>query len=369
MKVLFLTTHLDVGGISTYVVTLAKNLQRSGVDVICASAGGRLVSELERSGIVHYEIPIRTKNELHLKLLFAFFKILEIIDKNDITHVHSHTRVSHVVGAFVHKVRTIHYVTTCHGFYKRRILRRLFPAWGDRVIAISYPIREHLVNDFKVSKVKTALVYNGVDASKFNVNLLPSDREELRRYYGIGQEGLIIGGISRLAQVKGYQYLVHALPSVLEKYPDTKVVLIGEGNYKKKLVKIARKYGVENSVYFIGKIEDVSMALEMIDIFVHPCTWQEGFGLAVLEAMAAGKPIIASNVGGLYALVKEDINGWLIPPGDAEALSQALNKLIGSEELLKSMGGNSKRIAREAFSMQKMTAEMTKVYQVLEDEV
>ena len=170
-----------------------------------------------------------------------------------------------------------------------------------------------------------------------------------------------------MAQVKGYQYLIRALPPILEKYPDTKVVLIGEGKYKKKLVKLARKCGVEHGVYFIGKVEDVGIALEMIDIFVHPCTWQEGFGLAVLEAMAAGKPIIASNVGGLYALVKEDINGWLIPPANVEALGQALTKLIGSATLLKSMGENSQRIARETFSMQKMTGEVIKVYEDLED--
>lgn len=368
MKVLFLTTHLNVGGISIYVVTLAKYLAKRGIEVVCASAGGTFVSELHRCGIPHYEIPIKTKNELDGKLLFAFFKIIEILDKEGITHIHAHTRVSHVLAAYVKMARKIHVITTCHGFYKRRILRRIFPAWGDRVVAISDPVREHLVNDFKVPKQRISLVYNGVEPEKFDVRLTEHDKAELRRYYKIGSDGLVVGGISRLEKVKGYQGFIRAIPHILKKHPMTKFILVGSGKYKKKLMKLARRLHIENKIIFIGKVEDVGIILELIDIFVHPALWREGFGLAVLEAMTAGKPIVVSNLGGVYALVKEGVNGWLLSPGDVMALADSITRLLDDPALLREMGNNSRRIARETFSMDRMANDIIKVYtEVAED--
>jgi len=363
MKILFVTTHLNVGGISTYIVTLLKHLKKRGVDVVCASAGGTLVSELEKADITHYHIPVRTKNEVHIKLLFALFKIIEIIDKEEITHLHAHTRVTQVVALIAKKLRPVHYISTCHGFYKRRLSRRLFPAWGDRVIAIRDPVREHLVNAFKEHKSNIELVYNAVELEKFDRALTTVDKEELRRYYKVGAKGMVVGGISRLEKVKGYHYLINAIPTILEKHPDTQFVLIGEGKYKDSLLKLARKLHVEDRVTFTGKVEDVSVALELIDIFVHPCIWNEGFGIAVLEAMAAGKPIIASNLGGLYALVKEGVNGWLISSKDHIVLADSVNRLLTDTLLYKRMSENSYALARETFSMERMTSEIIKVYE------
>lgn len=362
MKILFVTTHMNVGGVTTYIITLAKYLKKNGVDVVCASSGGTLVSELENLGVKHYEISIQTKNELHPKMLFAFFKALEIVDKEEITHVHSHTRVAQVLASWLKMARGIYFVSTCHGFFKRRLTRRFFPAWGDRVIAISDPVREHLVNDFKVKKSKIRMVHNGVEANKYEVNLSSYDRDELRKYYGVGKTGYVVGGISRLAKMKGYQNLIRAIPSVIKKYPDTKFVIIGYGKYKKKLIKLARRLKVDEHIVFTGKVEDVGVALELIDVFVLPSISSEGFGLAVLEAMAAGKPIIVSNLGGVYALVKEDINGWLLPPGDINELSKAIIKLIDCPDLIESFGKNSYRIAREQFSMERMAAGIIDVY-------
>jgi glycosyltransferase involved in cell wall biosynthesis len=362
MKVLMFTTHLNVGGVSTYVVTLAKYLKQKGVDVVCASGGGRLVPELDKCGIKHYEVPIITKSELHIKLFFCFLKLIEIINAEEITIIHAHTRVSQLVAHWLRKVCDIRCVTTCHGFYKRRLGRFLIPAWGEKVVAISDPVRAHLVNDFHVAKSQIALIYNGVEPDHFDVKLNAFDKEELRRYYKVGAGGMIVGGISRLEEVKGYQFFIRAIPAVLEKFPDTKFILIGDGKYKKHLVKLARKLKIKDKIVFTGKVEGVDVALGLIDIFVHPAIWEEGFGLAVLEAMAAGKPIIASNTGGVYALVKDGKNGWLLPPREVDALSAAIIKMIESPDLMRSMGEASQCIAREKFSMDRMADEMIAMY-------
>jgi glycosyltransferase involved in cell wall biosynthesis len=368
MKVLMLTSHLNLGGVSSYVVTLAKYLSQRGVDVVCASGGGRLVSELEKSGLKHYEVPICTKNELHIKLFFCFLKLIEIIEKEEITIVHAHTRVAQVVGQWLHRTRDINFVTTCHGFYKRRLGRRLFPAWGERVVAISDPVREHLVNDFNVPKSKIQLVYNGVEIDRFDIKLSDFDKEELRRYYNISQEGFIVGGISRLEKVKGYQYLIRAIPAVLAKYPKTKFVIIGDGKYKKKLIALARKLDIKDKIVFTGKVEGVDVALGLIDIFVHPAIWEEGFGLAVLEAMAASKPVLVSNTGGIYALVKEEVNGLLLGPRKTDELSAAIIRMIETPGLIESMGKAGRRLAQEKFSMERMAEEIHDLYEEIDKE-
>lgn len=368
MKVLLLTSHLNLGGVSSYVVTLAKYLSQRGVDVVCASSGGRLVSELDKVGVKHYEVPILTKNELHIKLFFCFLKLIEIIEKEQITVVHAHTRVAQVLGEWLFRTRDIHFVTTCHGFYKRRLGRRLFPAWGERVVAISDPVREHLVNDFKVPKTKIQLVYNGVETDRFDIRLSDFDKEELRRYYNINQEGLIVGGISRLEKVKGYQYLIQAIPAVLEKHPKTKFVIIGDGKYKKKLLALAKKLDIKDKIVFTGKVEGVDVALGLIDIFIHPAIWEEGFGLAVLEAMAASKPVIVSNTGGIYALVKEGVNGLLLPPRKPEELSAAIITMIETPGMIQKMGESGRRLARERFSMERMAEEIHQLYEQIDRE-
>jgi glycosyltransferase involved in cell wall biosynthesis len=365
MKVLMLTTHLNLGGVSSYVVTLSKYLSERGVEVVCASGGGRLVAELDKVNVPHYDLPIVTKNELHIKLFFCFLKLIEIIDSEEITIIHAHTRVAQVLGAWLAKTKNVRFVSTCHGFYKRRLGRRLFPAWGERVIAISDPVREHLVNDFHVSKSNIVLIYNGVEIDRFDLKLSDFDKEELRRYYNISEGGVIVGGISRLEKVKGYQYFLRAIPSVLEKHPTTKFVLIGDGKYRKKLMKLVRKLNIQDKVIFTGKVEGVDVALGLIDIFVHPAIWEEGFGLAVLEAMASGKPIIVSNTGGIYALVKEGVNGWLLPPRNVEELSSAITKMIADPDLVKTMGANSRKLAREKFSMERMAEQMHSLYKEL----
>ncbi len=365
MKILLLTTHLNLGGISTYVVTLAKYLKLKGVDVIVASSGGSMLAELDKAGVSHYFLNIRTKNEISPKLFLSMPRLLEIVEDEGVTHIHSHTRIAQVLGLLTAKMKNIHYVSTCHGFYKRRIGRLFLPAWGERVVAISDPVREHLVNKFKVNKSKIKLIYNGVEPDKFMARVTDRDKEEIRRYFNVEDGGNVVGGVSRLEKVKGYQYLIRAIPYILKECPDTKFILVGDGTYRKKLVRLAERLGVEDKIVFTGKVEDVDIILGLIDIFVHPAIWEEGFGLAVLEAMAAGKPILASNTGGVYALVKDGVNGWLLKPKSIDEIAINVVKMIKESALMKKMGESSREFAVSKFSMSRMADEMISLYREL----
>ena len=366
MKVLQLTSNLQVGGISNYVVSLSRGLKRAGVEVLCASGGGELDEELTAHGIVHFTIPLNTKNELHPKLLVALWFLAEIIREHNITHIHAHTRVAQVVASALARMLPVSYVSTCHGFFKRKILRRLFPAWGHAIIAISDPIREHLVNDFRIPKQKISIIPNGVDNFRYHERLNDFDKTELRKYYDLGNSNFIIGSVSKLEKTKGYQYLLQAIPAVLVRYPKTKFVLIGEGKYKNALRKLTRSLKIERSVLFAGKLRDVSFFLEAIDLFVLPAVWAEGFGLSILEAMACGKAVIATNIGSTYMLVKDGENGLLVAPKKPSVLSEAIIHVMENPDLLEQMGKKSLQIAQKEFSLEPVVEKIRALYESLQ---
>ena len=137
MNILQLSTHLDIGGIGSYVVRTAGCLARKGHKVVVVSSGGSMAGELSGQGITHIKLNIRTKSELSPKLLFVLPRLLSIIRENNIQVIHAHTRVTQVLGCIASRLSGIPYVATCHGFFKLRASRRVFKCWGDKTIAIS----------------------------------------------------------------------------------------------------------------------------------------------------------------------------------------------------------------------------------------
>jgi len=151
MNILYLTTHVNVGGITSYLLTLSKGFTARGHTVYVASSGGDCVLGFTSNGIVHIPIPIKTKSELNIvKLGLSLKSLTGQLGRRRIDVIHSNTRVTQVLGCFLQKFIHAPHVTTCHGFFKRRLSRRIFQFWGDAVIAISDPVREHLIFDLGV---------------------------------------------------------------------------------------------------------------------------------------------------------------------------------------------------------------------------
>ncbi|HDZ77042.1 MAG TPA: hypothetical protein ENH41_03055, partial [Candidatus Omnitrophica bacterium] len=211
MNILLLTTHLNFGGIASYIVNLAGELKKRGHNVLVVSSGGNFTDALARKGVEHIDIDIKTKSELSPKLIFAFFKLKRIIIKRNIQIIHSHTRVTQILSHFLNKSLNIPYVTTCHGYFKPHWGRRVFACWGDITIAISAAVKKHLIDDFRLDENKIRLVYNGV-------NVKPKtqyDNEKIRVGLGFPREAPIIGIIARLSPVKGHKYLIAAMKHIL----------------------------------------------------------------------------------------------------------------------------------------------------------
>ena len=367
MKVLLLSSRLNLGGIGIYTVSLARSLKEKGIEVVVASSGGELVDSLKKRSIEHIYIPVATSADIGLHTLISYFKLKRVILDYKIDIIHAQTRVTQVIAALLSRKLKIGFVTTCHGFFKRRFFRKIFPCWGACTIAISDAVRQHLVVDMKVPKENTLLIYNGIDISRFKQKKSTEDKKLIKRDFHLMQKP-VVGVISRLSSVKGHKYLIGAFAKLLKDYPDLQLLIVGDGSmkYLSGLKSQIKKLGIEKSVVFTGACRDTSIPLSIIDVFCLPSI-QEGLGLAILEAMIMKVPVVASDVGGIYTLINHGKNGLLVPPKDEDALSAAILEILLDKGLAKKMGLLSKKLVEEKFSLDLMRDSVIAAYKDIID--
>jgi glycosyltransferase involved in cell wall biosynthesis len=362
MKVLLLTTHLNVGGIARYTAVLARHLKKGGVDVVVASAGGDLEEDLSRDGIPHYKLNIRTKSEFGPKVIMAIPRLVKILRAEKIEVIHSQTRVTHVLASAAGRISRVPYVSTCHGFFNHNnIARKMFPFWGDITIAISTSVREHLIRDFKVRPEKAVLVHNGIELDKF---LTPDKikKESLLRSLGVMPGEVVVGSVGRFVALKGFVFLIEAFSEAVKQVKDIRLLLVGTGPEKDALMERAAALGANDRIIFDdGKKVGLEVYLSAIDVFALP-SLVEGFGLSLAEAMATGSACIASDIGGPAEVVGSDANGILVPPSDVRGLAAAITYYVSDEAARKSAAENGKRRVVRNFSVQDMVRKTIDVY-------
>lgn len=360
MNILFITTHFNTGGIASYILTLAKALRRLGHNVFVATSGGNKVEELEFVGAKHFNVNLRTKSELSPKIYFSLPVLGRLVRENDINIIHAQTRITQVAASFLSKMTKRPYVSTCHGFFKKRLSRKIFPCWGNGVIAISEAVREHLIKDFGVDAKKIALIYNGIDLREFP----PVDdttQSKMRAELKIAR-GPVIGIIARLSDVKGHNVLISAMKKIVSQIPSVVLLIVGEGKMEEALKRQTKNLGLEDYIRFYPIVNRTSVMLSLMDIFVMP-SLQEGLGLSVMEAQAMGLAVVASRVGGIPSLIEDGKTGILVSPGHADELADALIHLLNEPKKAKEIGQRARQWIERNFSVDEMAAKTASFYQ------
>jgi len=358
VKILFIANHLNIGGITSYLFTLTRGLKRKGHNVYVASSGGDCVAKFEKAGIRHIRAPLQTKSEVSPKIIFSFFKLNIQIKKLGIDLLQTNSRTTLVLGNLLSRSNKVAHVFTCHGFFKPKLSRKIFPCWPLVVIAISQQVKEHLIYDFKLSEGKINVINNGIDTESFGDF---SGRQKSRQALGI-KDDFLVGIIARLSDVKGHTYLLQAMQIVVKSFPLAKLLIVGEGKMKTKLLQEVDTLGIKQNVLFLPEAENTEDLLAAMDVFVMP-SLQEGLGLALMEAMAQGLAVVGSAVGGIKTLIQDEVNGLLVKPADAPALSAAIIKLLNNNLLRQDLGVNARKFITENFSKKKMVDATERVYQ------
>lgn len=360
MKILFLTTHLNTGGITSYLLALTHGLTNRGHKVYIASAGGNCQAIARSYGAECVDLGFRTKSELDLRI-YAKLKDLKTYMLNEgIDVIHAQTRVTQVMGFFLSRMTGRPLITTCHGFFKPHLFRRLFPCWGVGTVAISRPVYQHLVSDFHVNPLQIALVPNGIDCSRFEA---VSDEQKIqkRKTWNITST-YVIGIVARLSDVKGIDVLLKTMPLVIKQYPDVLLMIVGEGPEKDKLVSLVEGLNLKRHVRFESIVNQTAEILPVFDVFVMPSR-QEGLGLSVMEAQACALPVIASNVGGLVDLIEDGRTGYLVPPGNPKELAKKIIDVLTHIKEAKQAGIAARAVILEKFSMEQMAQATEEVYE------
>jgi len=360
MNILFLTTHANTGGITSYILTLGEALVKDGHKVWVASSGGDCVLRMEEAGMRHIKVNIRTKSEAHPKLVLSLIPLHDLVRKEAIDIIHTQTRVTQVLGSFLSRFSGVKMVTTCHGFFRPRWFRKMFPCWGDAVIAISGPVKQHLSADFGVAKNKVYLIVNGIDLDRF-VMTTDQMRCVARQKINFGNTPLI-GIIARLSDVKGIDVLIKAMPLVLKRIPSANLIIAGQGPEESKLRILTEYLLLKDHVHFKNTINQTQELLAALDVFVMP-SLMEGLGLSVIEAQACGIPVVASMVGGLVDLIEDGKSGFLVAANDPTALANRIIDLIRDPQQAKIMANQARANVEKKFSSQDMLKETLKIYE------
>ncbi len=359
MKILLLTTHLNTGGITSYLLTLAKELRAGGDRVFLVSAGGGQEEAFRRLGVQVINLPIRTKSELSPRIYAALGKVSRLIREQGIDVIHSQTRVTQVMGTLLSRMTGRGHVTTCHGFFRPRWFRRMWPCWGDAVIAVSPAVKEHLERDFDVKKDRIVQVINGIDPDHFSP-VRDGEKEDIQRKHSI-PAGPVVGIIARLSDVKGHDVLIRAMTKIGAEVGNAQLVIVGTGKTEAMLKRLVQQLGLNASVHFLPVVNRTREILPLFDLFVLP-SLSEGLGLSVLEAQAAGVPVIASRVGGLPHLVEEGKTGVLVEPGNVDALAAAVLTLLKDPQTAARMAQRARDKVLREFSSEHMTEKTRAVY-------
>ena len=358
MKTLQILPSLEVGGVERGVIDLARAMKKRGEETVVISSGGELVAELQKMGVPHYTLPVHKKSVFSLSLVP---QIAEVIERERVDLVHARSRVPAWLGWFAARRAGVPFVTTCHGYYSKHLLSRVM-GWGKRVIVISQVIGRHMIDDFGVSPERIRLVHRGVDLSQFQFRPSPYDpaSDSLPRPWRVIN-------IGRFSPIKGQVEFLNAIHRLRRTVPNVEVWLVGsEGEGKHKYTALIRetirRLGLESAVKMLGTRRDIPSLLAQADLLVLSTLVPEAFGRVVVEAGAVGTPVVATRAGGVLDILDDGENGSLVPPGDIDAMAQAMGALLKDRKRAKLFAQKLREKVERQFTVDRMADETLAVY-------
>lgn len=360
-RILHLIWALDLGGAERQVLEMVRRLDRRRFDPVvgCLVRRGRWGEALEAEGV--RVVDFAKKPGFDPALLLRLVRFLRR-ERPAIVHTHAFTaatwgRLGAALAGRPPVVVHEHSAFSLDSALHRTVDRALAPL-TDRWVPVSEALARDLSRVLGLPVPRLVTVHNGLPSPE---GTPPVDPRAVRRELGAEGFGRLVGTVGRLERRKGLEVLLEAIRALSERYPDLGVVLVGEGPAREALERRVSDLGLERRVLFAGRREDVSRVLSALDVFVLP-SHAEGLSIALLEAGAAARPIVATSVGGNPEVIEDGRNGVLVPAGDPRALAEGLSAVLADPRRARALGAAASRTVRERFSSTAMMEGIEDLY-------
>ena len=349
-RLLILVTDLEVGGVPLLIKNIALGLDGRDfeVHVACLSPPGPIFEELAASGIPTYALNARGPQDFIVA--FRLAKLLSCLRPDVLFTALVHANfMGRLVGRLLGIRRIFSSIHTVEKEKRWHLqLENLFCRLSNKTVCVSNAVYRQVKEVCHAPLNQLELILNGVDVEDFN-----KIEESSIKIPGLFPDRTVLIFVGRLDAVKGVDVLIRAVSILNEKMDTIHLLIVGDGAIRSELEALTTKLNLSDKVSFLGTRRDIPSLLRLADIKVMPSYW-EGLPVSAIEAMAAGIPVIASNVEGLNEVVRESVTGILVPPGNPEMLAKAIVRCAANPQLCEEMGKNGKKVAMRDFSFQRM---------------
>jgi len=387
IRVLEIINDATIGGGQQHVLQLLKAVDPQKYETfISCSPKGELLATFNSNSSQYF--PVNLRKKIDLKALLQLYKIIK---SNKIELVHTHGGIAGLWGRLAailtkfhsngfylpffrpnltKKVKIVH---TLHGihylYYENKYLKRIFiflekllSHFTDITVCVSEADQKNGLKHNLFSPQKSRLIRKAID-----IQTVTSKSEtplELKKKLHFRPDVQLIGHVARLHYEKGQLYLLKAFQQLLTQKSDVKLLIVGDGPERQALEKFVSKQSLEAEVKFLGYRKDITDILSIIDLFVLPSFW-EGLPLAILEAMALGKPVVATRVGGIPEIIDHLQDGFLVPPKNTTELSQAMLTVLNQPDLAQKLGSQAQQKIFDQYNIDRMIPKIEAVYSEL----
>lgn len=355
------TFGMEIGGMERVIMELCRYVDRDRyrLSICCISRRGPLADQMEAEGIQ----VIYCSNQTRLAKYARGLELAKIFREQNVQLLHTHHTpafIDSTVGACLARVPGLINTDHCKQYPVERRwmqLERGASFLAEAIVAVSNHTKEDLIRYERIRPDKIHVIYNGIDVKLTRDGGSNAVRNEL----GIAAEDLVIGTAGRLEDQKGIDLFIAATPYILQRHPRARFVIVGGGSLEQSLRLQAEALGVTHRTVFTGSRVDAVDIIQVFDCFVSSSKF-EGMPMVLLEAMALGKPIVATAVGGVPEVVIDGSNGRLLRARDPQLLAQAVLDAVADQETLKELGRNSRLRYERHFTARAMVSAYERLY-------
>jgi glycosyltransferase involved in cell wall biosynthesis len=361
-RVLLVIDELDIGGTEQQIVELVRSLPRERyVPIVCCFRPGRKAQEIASLGVRVVHVPKRSRVDPRLVVALARLMRAERID---IVHTfligaNLWGRIAAVLAGVPAVIASERNVDIWEELLKRQ-LGRLLATVTHRIVANADAVRRYLISR-GLDPRRVVTIHNGVELDRFE---RPLDTVALRRSLGVAPDDVLAAVVARLEPQKGHDTIIEAAAALRERWPRLRFLFVGGGSRETELPALVARRGLADRILFTGFRTDSPDLIRAADLSVLVST-KEGLSNTLLESLAAGRPVVASHVGGNPEVVSPEV-GFLVPPRDPAALAQALTSLLADPAAAARMGAHGRERVRRDFSVQRMVSETAALYDAVE---